>query len=408
LISDDGQLTDLEGNTIGFINNDGSAGDASSNFVGEINDDGQISNGDNVLIGSCDMGTAEMRSENGSHFSTIKPGGDIYDGLEGFRGRVVPFTFHKLRLIAAYIFFFDQNLIDPKRGTKLPIPDAPKSTDPSPRNPLSPKAPVTPKTPVSAKVPESEPTINLPPPQRQPVESTKPAVTEDREYKEYKVGEFKTISDGKENLLEITNCDCPLSQLNVRIEKQGKQVVFQRNIHTNGQIKQQVQRFTLPYVVTKDRISAKYSIHTDYGTLTLSFKKPEGASATGGTSGQFIKFVVPAVPNSEDKVTVKASQEKDHFLFDVTGDPKLETEVIGELDGGCIKFHAITKDLEAGVSKKSSQSFSLGNVPVSLSQIDVEGGGKKVFVYPKRPIQVSPANPSDPIPDDTDIPIQSI
>jgi len=184
------------------------------------------------------------------------------------------------------------------------------------------------------------------------------------------------LSEGKENLLEISNCDCSVEKLNIRIEEQGKQLVFQRTIQNNKQIKQQVQRFTLPYVVTKERISAKYAQYRDYGTLTLSFRKPEGVSLNTGISGQFCKFIVAAVPNSEGKVTFKHTQVNDHFIFEATGDPKLETEVVGELDGGVIKFHVTTKDLEALVSKKVTQNFSLG-IPIYLSQIDSENGGKK-------------------------------
>jgi hypothetical protein len=398
-ISDDGKLTDIHDNVIGFINDDGSAGDVNENFLGEINDDGQVSTADNTLIGSVDMGTAEMRNENGSHFATISNSGEIYDGIDGFRGKVTPFTFHKLRIITAYIFFFDQNIVDPTRPTKL------KSITP----PVKPEAaPAATKDTVPT---ESEPAVTLPMPVKPtPAAQHTPDPTpvrkvsvEDREYKEYKVGEFKTLSDG--NLLEISNCDCPVSQLSVRLEKQGTQVVFQRTIQTNHHRKQQAQRFTMPYVLSTKRITVKYDHGRDGGTLSLTFRKPEGGASTGGQSGQFTKYIIPAVSGSDGKVTIKASQAKDHFVFEPTGEPKLETEIIGEIEGGDIKFHAITTNLEAGERKKATQSFSLGTT-VLLGQIDLENNGKKVLVYPKRSVAASHSQtPSEPIPDDTDIPI---
>jgi hypothetical protein len=379
--------------------------------MGEINDDGQISNGDNTLIGSVNLGTAEMRAENSAHFGTIKPGGDIFDALDGFRGKVSPFTFHKLKMIAAYIFFFDQNIVDPNRPTKLPIPGAPLPQA------LSSERLLTPKTPLKKSSVESEITPPYPaaletPAVKSPADIIEtPAVKSpavhiiiDREYKDYKVGAFKTISEGKENLLEISNCDCPVEQLVVRIEEKGKQVIFERTIVIQKQKRLQVQRFAMPYMVNRNRVSAKYDLQRDFGTLTLLFRKPEGASASGGTSGQFVKFIVPAVPNSENKVTIKPSPVSDHYIFEANGDSKLETEVIGELEEGTIKFHAITKDLQMGVSKKATQSFSLG-VPIYLYQIDIENSGRKIIVFPSRPI---PLSSTETTPEDTEIPIQSI
>jgi len=396
-IDSEGKLIDLQGNIIGFINSDGSSGDASENFMGEINDDGQISNGDNTLIGSVDLGTAEMRDHNGSHFGTIKPGGDIFNAIDGFRGRVSPFTFHKLKMIAAYIFFFDQNIVDPALPTKLPIPGAPLPQALSSERLLTPKTPLKKSSVESAISPPSPAPVV-----ESPVKSPVPMII-DREYKDYQVGNFKTISEGKENLLEISNCDCPVEQLVVKIEEKGKQVIFERTIIIQKQKKLQVQRFSMPYMVNKNRVTAQYALHKDFGTLRLLFRKPEGASS-GGISGQFVKFIVPAVPDSENKVTIKPSQVSDHFIFEPNGDPKLETEVIGELEEGTIKFHAITKDLQMGVSKKATQTFSL-NVPISMSQIDIENGGRKVLVYPSRPI---PLSSTEPTPEDSEIPIQSI
>lgn len=110
-----------------------------------------------------------------------------------------------------------------------------------------------------------------------------------------------------------------------------------------------------------------------------------------------------AVPGAEGKVTMKPSQEKERFIFEPTGEPKLETEIIGEIEGGDIKFHAITKDLQAGVSKKATQSFSLGK-PISVGQIDVDNGGKRVLVYPNRQATTS----TEPLPSDIDVTIQVI
>lgn len=262
---------------------------------------------------------------------------------------------------------------------------------------------------VNSPVPEEvEPAQTLPLPVQPAVPEPKKDTIEDREYKDYKVGGFTTISEGKENLLEISNCDCPASQLGVRIEKQGSQVVFQRTVLTGGQKKQQVQRFTMPYVISSDRITAKFEPQKDGGKLTLHFRKPAGgASSVATTSGEFTKFVVAAVAGSEGKVTMKPSQEKDRFIFEPTGEPKLETEIIGEIEGGDIKFHAITKDLQAGVSKKATQSFSLGT-PISVGQIDVENGGKRVLVYPKRQVTAPTSAAADTVPSDIDVTIQVI
>jgi hypothetical protein len=59
-------------------------------------------------------------------------------------------------------------------------------------------------------------------------------------------------------------------------------------------------------------------------------------------AGQFCSFSVPANPSADPaaKVSMGTSQASDYFQFDVKGEAKWETEVVGELEGGnSVKFH---------------------------------------------------------------------
>jgi len=257
---------------------------------------------------------------------------------------------------------------------------------------------VTPPPPT----PEAEPTqdlvTDLPPLTLAP--PVRKISVEDRAYKNYRLGEFKTLPGGKENLLEIYDCDCQFSQLSVRIEKEGKQVVFQRTVQTGNNRKQQVQRFTVPYSLCPDRVNAQFNSKRDGGTLSLLLIKPDPAAGGGGGSagvlaGEFTKFTIKSVFESQGKISMKPAQTKEYFLFEATGEPKWDTEVVGELtDGDQIKFHAITTDLDAGVRKKATQTFTLP-LKITLDHIELEDGGRKVKVHLKKvPTTTTTTNPT--------------
>lgn len=52
---------------------------------------------------------------------------------------------------------------------------------------------------------------------------------------------------------------------------------------TGNTKKEQVQRFSLPYSVTEDRVEATYARHVEGGKLSLVLTKPAGAGS--GASG---------------------------------------------------------------------------------------------------------------------------
>jgi len=98
----------------------------------------------------------------------------------------------------------------------------------------------------------------------------------------------------------------------------------------------------------------------------------------------FTKFTVAPVEGSQGKVAMKPGQTKEYFIFETTGEPKFETEVVGELlDGDQVKFHATKVDLDAGVKTKSTQTFTLPG-KVTLDHIELSDGGRTVKVHQKK------------------------
>jgi len=343
-----------------------------------------------------------LRTVDGAHFCTVQAGGDLYDHVDSYRGHIDNFSFHQLKILSAYLFFFDLNLIDPKQPSKVVEVSTGDDSTPSEHEHIT--SDLTLPTPPEVTLPSVDlaaPVVSAP---------VRKVSVEDRAYANYKVGEFKTLPGGKENLLEIYDCDCPVSQLSVRLEKEGKQVVFQRTIQTASNRKQQVQRFTVPYTLSPERVEAKYNHNRDGGTLSLLLTKPDMSSAggaSGGTrSGEFTKFIIGAVAGSEGKVTMRPSQTKEFFQFEATGEPKWETEVIGELtDGEQVKFHAITTDLDASVKKKATQTFTLP-AKVTLDHFELLNGGHCVKVHQKKVVtSTTTAAPAQTTQADVDIKI---
>jgi len=159
-------------------------------------------------------------------------------------------------------------------------------------------------------------------------------------------------------------------------------------LYLNGQHKQkknrkqQIQRFSIPYTLSTDRLEAKYARLKEGGTLSLLFKKPD-LSSSGSVSGQFTKFTVNAVSGSEGKVTMTAGETKEIYQFKTSGEPKLETEVVGELvDGDQVKFNFITIDNKAGTRKTATQTFTLP-MKITTDQIEVEEGGHRIVIRRK-------------------------
>jgi len=74
-------------------------------------------NGADETIGYVDAGHATLRDKNDSHFASIGKDGSIRDHLETDVGRIEGFaSFHELRRVAAYVFYFDQAIVQ----TNLP------------------------------------------------------------------------------------------------------------------------------------------------------------------------------------------------------------------------------------------------------------------------------------------------
>jgi len=97
----------------GFINEDGNVGDRNEAFLGEVTSAGQVLDSKDSILGKVDLGTAEVSNVDGTHLFTIARGGDLTDGLDGYRGKFEDFTYHKLKVAVAYIFFIDGALVNP-------------------------------------------------------------------------------------------------------------------------------------------------------------------------------------------------------------------------------------------------------------------------------------------------------
>jgi len=242
----------------------------------------------------------------------------------------------------------------------------------------------------------------------------KPAEIENRHYKDYVVGDFNTIEGGKKNVLEITQCDCPVEQVGVRIEKEGKELVFLRTTLTGDNKKQQVRRFQLPYDLALDRISAEYSRNSDGGKLTLTLTKPIPSAAAGNLGGQFTQFVVPPTPSAsaDSKVSVSAGQASGCFVFEMQGNSIHETEVVGELvDGDNVKFHCTVTIESEGVRKKGTQTFNLPS-KVTIDHIETSDGGKVTKIHGKAvkstPNSTGAAASAPAIQADTDVPVKNV
>ena len=124
-------MHDCKGVLIGYINEDGSAGDASEKFIGEVNADGMVLDVSDEIIGYVDFGKGTLKDRNQSHFATVQSDGAILDKNELHRGSLQNFTYHKMKIFASYIFFFDSQLIEDRLTSKLTSPGAEAGVDSS-------------------------------------------------------------------------------------------------------------------------------------------------------------------------------------------------------------------------------------------------------------------------------------
>jgi hypothetical protein len=105
----------------------------------------------------------------------------------------------------------------------------------------------------------------------------------------------------------VENLGCPAKALSLRLVKDGIQLDLTRKITFNKEVKQAIQRLSLPMPFKADQVSAEYSVGR--GKLTVNFKK--GGAAPAATSGpvEVANFVVPAdASKTNDKVEIKPQQ----------------------------------------------------------------------------------------------------
>jgi len=414
IIEENGEVKTPDGKIVAFVNDDGSVGDLNESLLGDLSG-GQAVDASEKMIGSIDQGTGSLKKGQ-SHWAQVVRGGEIRDKNDAHRGKVNDFTFHQFLKIAGYLFFVDQGLIQDdlpslvagSGSSHVPAPK-PVKAQPAPVHEDSSVETIT-LAPRVQQINLSAPVINLAPSSTSntqhislaapaqpaqnvqhinlaaPVQAPKPAI-EKREYKKYSVGAFKGIEGGTKNTLEITSCDVPLSQLAIRIEKEGKDIVFKRTIMEGSTQKEQVQHFGMPYVVTKDRIKVTYAPHSDGGKLVFLITKPapgeaQASGSAGAASGEFCRFIIPAVPGCDPtkRVSMGSAQSIDSFVFTPTGESKWETEIVGELanEGQALKFHCTVTVVEEKTKKKATQSISL---PMTVSLANIETEGTKVTVY---------------------------
>jgi uncharacterized protein YkwD len=87
--------------------------------MGEVNMDGMVLDVNDEIVGYVDFGKGTLKSRSGSHFATVQSDGTILDKGECVRGTLKNFTYHKLKIFASYVFFFDGRLIEDVLTTKL-------------------------------------------------------------------------------------------------------------------------------------------------------------------------------------------------------------------------------------------------------------------------------------------------
>lgn len=87
--------------------------------MGEVNIDGMVLDVNDEIIGYADFGHGTLKNKSGSHFCTVQSDGTVLDRNELNRGRLKNFTYHKMKIFASYVFFFDGKLIEDALPTKL-------------------------------------------------------------------------------------------------------------------------------------------------------------------------------------------------------------------------------------------------------------------------------------------------
>jgi len=87
--------------------------------MGEVNADGMVLDVSDEIIGYVDFGHGTLKNKTGSHFATVQSDGAILDRNELNRGELKNFTYHKMKIFASYVFFFDGKLLDDSLSMQL-------------------------------------------------------------------------------------------------------------------------------------------------------------------------------------------------------------------------------------------------------------------------------------------------
>jgi len=109
-ILEGGEVRNKNGECVGYINEDGSAGDVHEKLLGEISGD-QVIDANNTVIGSVNFGTGELRDCN-AHWAKVNSSGEVTDHVDAYKAKIDDFTYHKMKIVASYLFFFDPALLD--------------------------------------------------------------------------------------------------------------------------------------------------------------------------------------------------------------------------------------------------------------------------------------------------------
>lgn len=90
------------------------------NFLGEINQDGTILDSKDEVVGYVDLGKATLRDSVNSHFATLVKSGEVLDRNECQKGSIKNFTFHHLKVVAAYFFLVDKTFFQEESVVSQP------------------------------------------------------------------------------------------------------------------------------------------------------------------------------------------------------------------------------------------------------------------------------------------------
>jgi len=196
------------------------------------------------------------------------------------------------------------------------------------------------------------------------------------------IGSLVPSSDGRANLLSITNLGCNINELYLGTRSNGNSVEFSRRTSSGSETRV----FGLPYQVTAATTSATFSPNTHNGELVVRLGKIVSSADAAGER-ELCSYQVQANPASpHQRVSVNVVQDNSDYYEFLPGpaSPYLTTVQV-VLSASNLLFKSTYDVLDAGstITKKVTQTIALPTVP-GHDQIEISphsGGGLSVKIY---------------------------